>query len=194
IEPVYADQRYWNTPVERGTQVTIAALDRTIGLIAVDLPNPPLRSLIDDLQGAGIADFEQDVILDRVHGDFFLKKLLAALRAIGNPPLAQNSPFARRSQEATTAPTAGRRPRGANATAHTPVADFIWNAQAMAAVPVVRNLPPIQAHLAANGLDLNQSQWQAWEDALSFRARLVWGPPGTGKSRTMRTMIVGAIL
>lgn len=194
LENVYADQSYWNTPVERGTQVTIAALDRTLGLIAVDLPSPPFRSFMDDLQGAGIANFDQDVILDRVHGDFFLKKLLAALRAVGNPPLARNSPFAALTQAAMTAPTAGRRPRGANATAHTPAADFIWNVTAQGAAPVARNLPPIRAHLAANGLGLNPTQWQAWQDTLTHRARLIWGPPGTGKSRTVRTMVVGAIL
>lgn len=194
LEPIYNDPSYFNTAVERGTQVTIAALDRTVGLIAVDLPGPPFRGFLDDLQAAGIASFDQDVILDRVHGDFFLRKLLAALRAIGNPPLARNSPFAALTQAATTAPTAGRRPRGANATAHTPAADYIWNVAVQAAVRVARNLPPIRTHLAANGLDLNPTQWQAWEDALTHRARLVWRPPGTGKSRTVRTIIVGAIL
>jgi DNA replication ATP-dependent helicase Dna2 len=195
LEQVYNDPSYWNTLVERGTQVTIAALDRNLGLIAVDLPpNAQLRNFINDLQTAGIADFEQNVILDRVHGDFFLKKLLAALRAVGNPPAARTSRFSALTQAATTAPTAGRRPRGANQTAHTPAADFIWNAGQQGVVPVARNLPPIRAQLTASGLDLNPTQWQAWEDALSYRARLVWGPPGTGKSRTVRTIIVGAIL
>ena len=195
LDQVYNDPSYWNTPVERGTQVTIAALDRNLGLIAVDLPaSAQFRGFINDLQTAGIADFEQNVILDRVHGDFFLKKLLAALRAVGNPPAARNSRFSALTQAATTAPTTGRRPRGANQTAHTPAADFIWNAGQQGAARVARNLPPIRALLAANGLDLNPTQWQAWADALSYRARLVWGPPGTGKSRTVRTIIVGAIL
>ena len=43
-------------------------------------------------------------------------------------------------------------------------------------------------------LNLNPTQWDAWEAALSHRARLIWGPPGTGKSRTVRTLIVGAVL
>lgn len=194
LEPNYADQRYWQTPVERGTQVTIVALDRNVGLIAVDLPSGPLSTFADDVQAAGLADLDQDVILDPVHGDFFLKKLLAALRVIGNPPLARNSSFAAQVQAATSAPTAGRRPRGANATLDTPAAEFVWNASGMAATPVSRNLPSVRARLAANGLDLNPSQWEAWEKALSVRCRLVWGPPGTGKSRTVRTMIVGAIM
>jgi len=193
LETVYNDPSYWQTPAERGTQVTIAGLDRNLGLIAVDLPNPPFRSFIDDLQAAGIANFDQNVILDRVHGDFFLKKLLAALRAVGNPPAARNSPFAALTQAAITAPTTGRAGRGPRASAHTPAADFIWNTRTMAATRVARNLTLIRTLLAANGLDLNPTQWQAWEDSLTHRARLIWGPPGTGKSRTVRTLIAGAI-
>lgn len=48
--------------------------------------------------------------------------------------------------------------------------------------------------LVAHGLDLNATQWQAWQDALTHRAFLVWGPPGTGKSRTVRAVVVGAVL
>jgi len=194
LEPAYSDPSFWNTPVERATQVTIAALDRNLGLIALDLPVGRFRTFINDIEGVGIANLDRDVILDPTHGDFFLRKLKAALRAIGNPPLARNSRFAALSQAATTAPTAGRAPRGARQSAHTPAADFIWDTGAMAAAPVARNLPAIRAHLAANGLDLNPTQWIAWEAALSHRARLIWGPPGTGKSRTVRTLIVGAVL
>ena len=193
LEASYADPSFWNTRVESATQVTIAALDRTAGLIALDTTTR-FPAFMTDLQTAGIADFERDVVLDPVHGDYFLRKLLAALRAVGNPPLARASRFVALTQAATTAPTAGRPPRGANATALTPAADFIWNAGAMAAAPVARDLDPVRAWLAANGLDLNPTQWQAWADALSCRARLVWGPPGTGKSRTVRAIVVGAIL
>jgi hypothetical protein len=194
IEAAYSDPSYWNIPVERGTQVTIAALDRNLGLIALDLPAGRFRTFVSDLEGAGIASFDRDVILDPTHGDFFLKKLKASLRAVGNPPAAKNSRFAALAQAATTAPTAGKVPRGAKQSAHSPAAEFIWDAGAMAASPVVRSLPAVQAQLAANGLDLNPTQWLAWEAALSHRARLIWGPPGTGKSRTVRTLIVGAIL
>jgi len=53
----------------------IAALDRTVGLVAIDLPNPPFRSFLDDLQAAGIANFDRDVILDPVGGDRFDQSL-----------------------------------------------------------------------------------------------------------------------
>ena len=151
LEPAYSDPSYWNTPIERGTQVTIAALDRNLGLIALDVPAGRFRNFINDVQSLGIANFERDVILDPTHGNFFLKKLKAALRAVGNPQLARNSRFAALAQAATTAPTAGNAPRGARQSAHTPAADFIWDTAAMAATPVARNLPAVRAQLAANG-------------------------------------------
>ena len=104
------------------------------------------------------------------------------------------SRYAALSQAATTAPKAGKAPSGSKLSDHTNAADFIWNTGAMAAAPVARNLPAVRVHLAANGLDLNPTQWDAWEAGLSHRSRLIWGPPGTGKSRTMRTLIVGAVL
>lgn len=59
---------------------------------------------------------------------------------------------------------------------------------------VQRELSEVPAALKASGLDLNETQWQAWEAALSRRLQLIWGPPGTGKSRTVRAVVVGAAL
>jgi DNA replication ATP-dependent helicase Dna2 len=64
----------------------------------------------------------------------------------------------------------------------------------MANAVVSRNLPSVRNQLTTYGFDLNPTQWQAWEDSLTHRCRLVWGPPGTGKSRTVRAIVVGAIL
>jgi hypothetical protein len=180
--------RYWNVLAEEVTGVTVAALDRNQGLIAVD-PDPRYTTAIDDLHNSGLADFDRDVILDPVHHDYFTDKLLAALQAVGNPPLARTNTMVPVVQRAT-----GQGGRGARQTAQTPPADFLWNAQAMAAAPVASNLAPVQARLVAHGFDLNPTQWQAWHDALTHRARLIWGPPGTGKSRTVRAVVVGAVL
>jgi len=184
--------RFWQVGLEEVAAVSVAGLDRNQGLIALDPQNP---NVLDALQRAGLADFDRDVVMDPVFHDFFTDKLLAALRAIGNPPLARGSAFAAVTQGATTTPPApGSRRRGANPSPHTPTADFLWNARALADAPIVRALGPVRSRLAAHGLDLNPTQWQAWEDALTHRARLIWGPPGTGKSRTVRALVVGAVL
>ncbi len=48
--------------------------------------------------------------------------------------------------------------------------------------------------LEGHGLGLNPTQLRAWEEALTRRLYLIWGPPGTGKSRTARAVILGAAL
>lgn len=183
---------FWRALMEDLLGVTIVALDRNRGLLAVDA-DPRTPAILDTLEAAGIVNLSQDVILDPVYRDFFTRKLLATLQAIGNPPVARNNPnpLVRRS---TGQPTRG----GARATAHTSCADYLWNLQATAQAAVARNLPAVQAdvqqRLLAQGRSLNPTQWQAWQDALSHRAWLVWGPPGTGKSTTVRAIILGAVL
>ena len=176
---------FWRILMEDATGVTIVGLDRNHGLIAVDM-NQHYPTIIDDLHNNGIVSLDQNVMLDPVPHDFFTEKLLAALQAIGNPPIAGTNPLVQRAT--------GQQGRGSRRTTHTPPADFLWNCQAMASAPVVRTLPLVRSQLIAHGLDLNPPQWQAWEDALTHRSRLVWGPPGTGKSRTVRAIIVGAML
>ena len=179
--------RYWHTLMEEILSVTISGLDRNQGFVAIDASSR-FPTILDDLESLGLVSLGQDVILDPTYQDFLTKRLLAALQAVGNPPVARNAP------NPLVRLATGQGGRGANQTAHTSTADFLWNVSAMAATSVVRNLAPIRPLLAAHDLDLNPTQWQAWEDALSYRARLIWGPPGTGKSRTVRAVVVGAAL
>ncbi len=168
------------------TKVSIVKFDRDLGLMVLD-PNRSYPTWLDDLERHGLADLSTDVMLDPVHSDTFTKKLLPALKAIGNPPSAYASPLV---QQAT-----GQSPRGgARRTGLTPAADLLWCASAMAATAVSRQLPPVQTMLQQAGFNLNTSQWTAWSDALSHRLSLIWGPPGTGKSRTARGIIVAAAL
>lgn len=190
--PYSAGNGNWRTAMAEVTKVTVSGLDRNQLLIAVDF-NQRHRTTVDDLIRHNLLDLERDVILDPTQNDYFTGKLSAALQAIGNPPLAASAPHVARVRSAI----GQTRGRGANRTAHTPVADFLWDCQTMATTPVARNLAPVRNLLATNTtrpLTLNPTQWQAWEDALSFRARLIWGPPGTGKSRTVRAIVDGAVL
>ncbi|MFO1432994.1 MAG: AAA domain-containing protein [Candidatus Competibacteraceae bacterium] len=182
---------FWRTRMEKVLGVTIVGLDRNQGLITVDL-NPSFVTIIDDLQLVGLIDLDHNVILDPIHQDFFTDKLLKALQAIGNPPVARNNPnpLIRRAL--------GQIGRGARSTLHSPTADFLWNVSSMVNVNVPRDLDLVQAevhdHLLVRQRALNDTQWQAWRDALTHRAWLVWGPPGTGKSTTVRAIMIGAVL
>ncbi|QIN77516.1 AAA family ATPase [Rubrobacter marinus] len=169
------------------TRVTVAGIDRDRGLIALDPQTRPDAPSLEDLEDEGIADFDTDVVLDRVFRDYFTKKLLATLQAIGNPPAARDNPLVRRAIGQITA-------RGSRVTTHTPPADFLWGAKTMHETRVGRDLEPVRDLLKGHGLGLNPTQWRAWEEALTRRLSLIWGPPGTGKSRTARAVILGAVL
>lgn len=189
------DEGAWSRRnVEDWVGVSVTALDRDRGLIVLDagrwsfVTDPQGRRVttFQALETLSLADFSHDVILDPTHGDFFTRRLRDTLKAIGNPPAARASPVVQRA--------IGQSRQGARLTAHHPPADLLWCAPAMYQERVERDLGPIRAALVAHGRDLNATQWRAWEEALTRRLQLIWGPPGTGKSRTVISVILGAAL
>lgn len=169
--------------MERVSAVSVAAVDRDNGIIVVDL-NQYWLAVVLAAERAGLLSFAQSVMLDPVHQDFLIARLEATLNAIGSPPIAQALP-------AVAQALGGRvRPRAGNPT---PAADVLWDGQRLHTSQTGRVLPAIQQRLTQAGIDLNRSQWQAWTDSLSRRLHLVWGPPGTGKSSTLRAVLLGAV-
>jgi len=177
------DKRYLRMSSIAG--VTVRALDRDAGLIALERDSWA-GDLLPLLERTGCADFSRAAMLDPVHRDFYLKPLGAVLKAIGNPTIADRDPALVRAMGGRVG-TTGTDPA-------TPVAEALWGARAMAAAGTGRNVAAARAALEAAGETLNGSQWGAFENALGYRFRLVWGPPGTGKSRTVRTVVLGALV
>jgi hypothetical protein len=173
-----------NYRMERVTGVTIRGIDRENRWIVLQF-NSAWAPTIAAMEQAGLIDLSTDLMLDPVHNDFLLKRLEATLKDIGNPVLAVNN--------SAVAQALGIQ-RRASRRATTPPAQFLWDAQSLYALPVARALPPVRAALTSAGFNLNPSQWSAWERALAYRLRLIWGPPGTGKSRTLHAIILGALL
>lgn len=177
----------WQTTMADVCGVSVVAIDRD-NCVIVLAPSTRHPTMIADLEAHGIVSFGTDVVLDPVHKDFFTKKLLAVLEEIGNPPSARSDPLVRRA----IGQTAGAGARKGKT--DPPPADLLWGAAAMHATRVPRVLPSVRAALVAAGVSLNPTQWRAWEEALSRRLQLIWGPPGTGKSATARAVVAGAVL
>lgn len=176
----------WRIYMETVTGVRIVAIDRDAGFIAL-LPSGRYLTMLDDLERQGLADFSRDVVLDPIWVDTFTRKLRETLHAIGNPPNARNNALVRRAV-GLAARNMGRQ------TAGSPAADLLWSGNALANAAVNRNIRRTRRHLEQHGITLNPSQWAAWEASLSHRLQTIWGPPGTGKSRTLRAVVVGAVV
>lgn len=187
----------FNLLMEDVTGVTIKGIDRENGIVVVDINVKNGINFVDLLENSGLFNFSTDISIDPVSKDFFTKKLAECLKAIGNPPLAT------RNQSVMQALGLTSRRRGARPTANTPAAEFLWDALNMdSALSLLSHGIPtpiqgqqffnnIRSQLEQNGIALTATQWDAWERSLTTRLQLIWGPPGTGKSRTLRAIVLG---
>lgn len=162
----------------------VLAIDRERLLIAVAVDDR-WRDTLLALEARGRYDLGNDVMLDPTFREFLLPKLEETLRALGNPPVA--------SKNAKVSAAIGKT-RKARPAATTPASQFLWSSRDMVQSTVAIDAEAIKDRLREGGFHLNSSQWQAWRAALGRRLHLIWGPPGTGKSRTLQAVVLGAIL
>ncbi|MFT3966403.1 MAG: ATP-binding protein [Sphingobium sp.] len=164
-----------------GTQ--LLAIDRDARLVAVSF-KPEVDTYLRQIEST--LDLRRDVVLDRRVQDFLTGRLETALKAIGNPPLAMSAGTPTANVIGKAAPK--------TATAHVPVAEVLWDTKNAALAPTGRNTAATRATLESLDTKLNDSQWDAWREAMEKRVALIWGPPGTGKSQTLRAILLGLLL
>jgi DNA replication ATP-dependent helicase Dna2 len=176
----------YHTRMQDILAVTVAKIDRVNRRIVVQLNDYNGRDQhVRTLETQGLLPLGQDVMLDPIHHDFVKDKLQRALQALGNPGGVQ--PF--RPGPGSAIGYTGRPRRTAQQAADRP----LWRANVMATEAFLPGVSTLRSQLTGV-LDLNPSQWTAWIAALTYRCRLIWGPPGTGKSHTLQAIIIGALV
>lgn len=165
------------------TQVSVVAIDRAHDLVAL---KPWWNYQVDVLEDAGVLDLAEDAMLDPVNSDYLSKKVKVTLEGIGRPPSAWHD-------EQMLQALGMAAPAPGNETAETPASEFLWDAKRLSEEGIGRDLSGAREALERAGVSLNDSQWKAWEASLTRRLALVWGPPGTGKSQTLRAVVATAV-
>lgn len=183
-EPWWQNKPPWMRAFENALQVTIRGFDRQARLVAVDLENV---DIVAGLSAAGLVDLRGPCVIDPISQDYLARKVEVAAKAVRNPPKAHAS-------EAAIRAALGVTTRGPNRTATNPPEDFLWDPVPLEAAVVARNTTDLRRQLegryrSSGEPEPDAHQWAAWDHALTRRLTLIWGPPGTGKSRTL-----GAVL
>src|SRR5262249_34885039 len=147
------------------TAATIVAIDRFNGLIALRVPQ---ASLIQLLEQQGRYDFSSNMVLDPIHKDYLVQKVQLTLRGIGNPASANTLDVSR---------ALPLRQSTARSTSESPASEILWNASGLQQQSVARDIPTIRqtlnAYFTQCGASLDDSQWEAWEAALTHKLALL---------------------
>ncbi|GAA5513052.1 ATP-dependent RecD-like DNA helicase [Deinococcus carri] len=168
--------------------VSIELLDRRSGLVA-------LRPLSDQYENLcrllGFDPFATaPVMLDRLQRDFFAKKIGITLKAMGVP---ENVVLDQRTLAHLKPAARGAPPRRRSREWDGPWVDFIWRGRATAAAARPGHRAQVLAEELKIDATLNERQADAWRSALTQRLTLIWGPPGTGKSKTLRSVLKAVV-
>ncbi len=178
----------WSKKLREGLTVTILRVDRGAQLLALeasDLLAEALRLNLLQVNLDGAAG--RFGILDPVALDVFTRKLRRTLEdttGIRNPPLAQHRPLF---PALNVARVRAGRPRAGQV--NSPAAEFIWNANVLAATDTGLAAEPLLGLAERIRPGLTPRQRDAIARAVTRRLTLWWGPPGTGKSLTAQAYL-----
>ena len=198
-----ASERIKYLTLENLLKVTVLKIDRENKVIVIRV-NPFFDSdnnicnPVQELERVGVS-FKKNVSLDPIASDYFTSKLKEALQDIGNPPVSGDSV-----DELTRIKQTGLVKLRPRSTPTTPASKILWDMSVYHKLPHVlmkglndsqRNYILQQARndLENTALCLNDSQMKAWEKALSDSISIIWGPPGTGKSKTLVSLVQSVI-
>jgi len=164
----------------------IVAFDRVTGLVAVastgDWATTHLQPIVEALEVEGLEFGTGCSLVPGLPPMFGAHRKEQFQRALGNPAIAQpyNQALAALAKNPAAAPKAGKdaSSRGAR---------MLWDAPSMAVTPSSHGLANIARALdwlKTRGHPINSSQNEALTHSLQVALSQLWGPPGTGKTKT----------
>ena len=167
-------------PLYSVVQATLLTLDRVNKRASVLVRAPKAPPLLAYLTKHKVLDLSAEIFLTPGKPSFDWSKFSTEiLKQVGKPAIATPDPVAALAMGATSTGSAGNDPL-------TLLARLLWAAPALQAQVV---MPSAQAtalsSAAATKHQLNPSQQSAVAHALERALTIMWGPPGTGKTKTL---------
>jgi hypothetical protein len=164
-------------PLYASLQAQLITFDRRnlIATVRFSSWDPPL---IPYLRASTKINLDRDIFLVPSKSSYdpsiISRKILGV---IGNPPIA--------TADANAARAMAQPSQHPGSDPVTPAAEILWSAPALQTgqVRTLRAAEPV-VQIARTFQNLNPSQERAVRDALTNRLAVLWGPPGTGKTRT----------
>lgn len=183
--PYYGgEQGDMSMPLYSVIQATLISLDRVAKRARVLFQAPRAGAMLPYLLKHKVLDLSSEIFLTTGKSSFDWSEYSTKIfKELGRPAIAKPDPIAAKAMGATSTGPSG------NDVAK-PLARILWDAPTMQAEVV---LPAAQAgglsKAAALTHGLNPSQEAAVAHALERALTVVWGPPGTGKTKTLAAYV-----
>jgi hypothetical protein len=170
-------------PFFSAINATLVNFDRANLRAEIRIEDRDNGALLPYLAAQANLDFSHDIFLTESKSAYkWYEFCEGILRLIGNPPIAVADQQAAKAMGLLVVPS--------GTDASTPPAEVLWTPDVLQS-HVLLPLPDAQAvavHAQVVG-GLNPSQVVAVERAAHQRLTVMWGPPGTGKTRTLAALI-----
>lgn len=171
-------------PLYSKLEAKLISLDRVNKRARVLIEAPKAEHLLDYLNKHKVLDFSGDIFLTDSKSSFDWSKYSSKIfKEVGKPAIAKPDPSGVQALGATSTGTAGK-------DVVTPLARVLWDAPGLQAEVLMQAAQAaVLAQSAASTHKLNPSQQAAVAHALERALTVVWGPPGTGKTKTLAAYV-----